>query len=68
MIVFFCFSFTFPARYKYDFGFTASLLVMLLPWKSGSYTINLNDSELAAVIVCTGIDRAGAIAIFLMPR
>ncbi|KAI2632660.1 phosphate transporter [Hypomontagnella submonticulosa] len=49
------------------FGFTASLLVMLLLWKGGSYKIELDDSALAAVIVCCGIGWALIIAIFLMP-
>ncbi|KAI1480605.1 phosphate transporter [Daldinia eschscholtzii] len=49
------------------FGITASLLVMLLLWKGGSYTINLKDNELAAVIVCSGIAWALIIATFLMP-
>ncbi|KAL7623698.1 Na+/Pi symporter [Parahypoxylon ruwenzoriense] len=49
------------------FGFTASLLVMLLLWKGGGYTINLEDNILAAVIVCSGIGWALIIAIFLMP-
>ncbi|KAI5860406.1 phosphate transporter [Durotheca rogersii] len=49
------------------FGITASLLVMLLLWKGGGYTINLEDNQLAAVIVCAGIGWAGVIAVFLMP-
>lgn len=49
------------------FGLTACLLVMLLLWKGGSYTINLTDAEVAGTIVGVGAGWALIIAIFLMP-
>jgi sodium-dependent phosphate transporter len=49
------------------FGITACLLVMLLLWKGGGYTINLTDPEIAGTIVGVGAGWAILIAIFLMP-
>ncbi|KAK3312837.1 phosphate-repressible phosphate permease [Apodospora peruviana] len=49
------------------FGITASLLVMLLLWKGGSYTITLTDPEVAGTIVGAGAAWAILITIFLMP-
>lgn len=49
------------------FGITAMLLVMLLIWKGGSYTINLTDPQVAGTIVGVGAGWALLIATFLMP-
>ncbi|MBE3048037.1 inorganic phosphate transporter [Candidatus Bathyarchaeota archaeon] len=49
------------------FGFTASLLTMLLVWKGGSIEVNLNSAGIAGVIVGVGCAFAVVIGIFLVP-
>lgn len=49
------------------FGITASLLTMLLLWKGGSYTVTLNDAQIAGVIVGVGAAWGIFIGIFLCP-
>ncbi len=49
------------------FGITASLLTMLLLWKGGSYTINLNNKEIAGVIVGVGFAWGLLVAVFFCP-
>jgi len=49
------------------FGITAMLLVMLLLWKGGNYTVNLTNSQIPGVIVGVGIGWALLVATFLMP-
>jgi solute carrier family 20 (sodium-dependent phosphate transporter) len=49
------------------FAITASLIVMLLVWKGGSYEINLNDTQIAAVIIGVGFGWGILVAILLVP-
>ncbi|KAK0702372.1 phosphate-repressible phosphate permease [Lasiosphaeris hirsuta] len=49
------------------FAVTASLIVMLLVWKGGSYEINLTDTEIPIVIVLVGIGFGALVAIFFVP-
>ncbi|GJD02200.1 phosphate-repressible phosphate permease [Colletotrichum higginsianum] len=49
------------------FGITASLIVMLLVWKGGSYEIALTDAQIPIVIVCVGLGWAALVATFFVP-
>ncbi|ODA78063.1 hypothetical protein RJ55_06666 [Drechmeria coniospora] len=49
------------------FSITASLIVMLLIWKGGDYTVNLSDAEIPAVIVAVGAAWGLLMAVFLVP-
>jgi sodium-dependent phosphate transporter len=49
------------------FGVTAMLLVMLLIWKGGGYTVNLTNAQIPGVIVGVGAGWALIVATFLMP-
>jgi len=49
------------------FSITASLVVMLLVWKGGSYEVNLTDAQIPIVIVLTGIGFGILTAIFFVP-
>ncbi|KAF6830547.1 phosphate-repressible phosphate permease [Colletotrichum musicola] len=49
------------------FGVTASLIVMLLVWKGGSYEIALTDAQVPVVIVCVGLGWAALVATFFVP-
>lgn len=49
------------------FALTAALLVMLLLWKGGNYTINLTNAEIAGTIVGVGAGWGLLVAFFLMP-
>ncbi|KAH6885726.1 phosphate transporter [Thelonectria olida] len=49
------------------FWLTASLIVMLLIWKGGSYEVNLTETEIPGVIVASGAAWALLMALFLVP-
>ncbi|CAF3478616.1 phosphate-sensing transcription factor [Fusarium graminearum] len=49
------------------FWLTASLIVMLLLWKGGSYEVNLTEEQIPGVIVATGAGWGLLMAIFLVP-
>lgn len=49
------------------FSVTASLVVMLLVWKGGSYEVNLTDAQIPIVIVLTGLGFGVLTAIFFVP-
>ncbi|KAJ4007029.1 Na+/Pi symporter [Fusarium irregulare] len=49
------------------FWFTASLIVMLLLWKGGSYEVKLTEQQIPGVIVATGAGWGLLMAIFLVP-
>lgn len=49
------------------FGITASLIVMLLVWKGGSYEVNLTDAQIPVVIACVGLGWAALVATFFVP-
>lgn len=49
------------------FWATASLIVMLLIWKGGSYEVNLTEEQIPGVIVAAGAGWGLLMAIFLVP-
>ncbi|KAF7551280.1 hypothetical protein G7Z17_g5141 [Cylindrodendrum hubeiense] len=49
------------------FWVTASLIVMLLIWKGGSYEVNLTEAQIPGVIVAAGAGWGLLMAIFLVP-
>lgn len=49
------------------FWLTASLIVMLLIWKGGSYEVNLSGAEIPGVIVAVGAGWGLLMTIFLVP-
>ncbi|RBR19860.1 uncharacterized protein FIESC28_05466 [Fusarium coffeatum] len=49
------------------FWLTASLIVMLLLWKGGSYEVKLTEQQIPGVIVATGAGWGLLMAIFLVP-
>ncbi|QPC76095.1 hypothetical protein HYE68_006847 [Fusarium pseudograminearum] len=49
------------------FWLTASLIVMLLLWKGGSYEVNLTKEQVPGVIVAAGAGWGLLMAIFLVP-
>ncbi|KAK7413624.1 Na+/Pi symporter [Neonectria punicea] len=49
------------------FWLTASLIVMLLIWKGGSYKVDLTQEQIPGVIVATGAAWGLLMAIFLVP-
>ncbi|KAF4975150.1 hypothetical protein FZEAL_8027 [Fusarium zealandicum] len=49
------------------FWLTASLIVMLLIWKGGSYEVNLTEAQIPGVIVATGAAFGLLMATFLVP-
>lgn len=49
------------------FWLTASLIVMLLIWKGGSYEVNLQGGEIPGVIIATGAGWGLLMTIFLVP-
>lgn len=49
------------------FWITASLIVMLLIWKGGSYKVNLTEAQIPGVIVAAGAAWGLLMAIFLVP-
>ena len=53
--------------FPFYFWITGSLIVMLLIWKGGDYTVNLTEDQIPGVIVAAGAAFAMLIAIFLVP-
>ncbi|CAI6098655.1 unnamed protein product [Clonostachys chloroleuca] len=49
------------------FWVTSSLIVMLLLWKGGGYTVNLTEAQMPGVIVATGAGVGMLVAVFLVP-
>ncbi|KAJ4203886.1 Na+/Pi symporter [Fusarium falciforme] len=49
------------------FWLTASLIVMLLIWKGGSYKVNLTDAQIPGVIVAAGAGWGLLMALTLVP-
>ncbi|KAK0736366.1 phosphate-repressible phosphate permease [Apiosordaria backusii] len=49
------------------FGITASLVVMLLVWKGGSYEVNLTDEQVPIVVVCVGIAFSLLVGVLFVP-
>ncbi|KAF4993726.1 hypothetical protein FDECE_13332 [Fusarium decemcellulare] len=49
------------------FWLTASLIVMLLIWKGGSYEVNLTEEQIPGVIVAAGAAWGLIMAVFLVP-
>lgn len=49
------------------FWLTASLIVMLLIWKGGSYKVNLTEAQIPGVIVAAGAAWGLLMTIFLVP-
>jgi sodium-dependent phosphate transporter len=49
------------------FAVTASLIVMLLVWKGGSYEVKLTDGEIPIVIIAAGLGFGSLVAIFFVP-
>ncbi|KAH7153270.1 phosphate transporter [Dactylonectria macrodidyma] len=49
------------------FWVTASLIVMLLIWKGGSYEVNLTEAQIPGVIVAAGAGWGLLMAVFLVP-
>lgn len=49
------------------FAVTASLVVMLLVWKGGSYEVNLTDAQIPVVVVLAGLGFGLLTAVFLVP-
>jgi sodium-dependent phosphate transporter len=49
------------------FAVTASLVVMLLVWKGGSYEVNLTDDQIPIVIVLVGLGFGVLVALFFVP-
>ncbi|KAF5024321.1 hypothetical protein F66182_3598 [Fusarium sp. NRRL 66182] len=49
------------------FWLTASLIVMLLIWKGGSYEVNLTEAQIPGVIVAAGAAWGLLMAVFLVP-
>jgi len=49
------------------FAVTASLIVMLLVWKGGSYEVALTDAEIPIVVVLVGLGFGLLVGIFFVP-
>ncbi|KAF4505867.1 hypothetical protein G6O67_007771 [Ophiocordyceps sinensis] len=49
------------------FWVTASLIVMLLIWKGGDYTVDLRDAQIPGVIIAAGAAWGLLMALFLVP-
>lgn len=49
------------------FWFTASLIVMLLIWKGGDYSVDLRDSQIPGFIIAAGAGWGLLMAVFLVP-
>ena len=49
------------------FAVTASLVVMLLVWKGGSYEVSLTDAQIPVVVVLVGLGFGVLVAIFFVP-
>ena len=49
------------------FSVTASLVVMLLVWKGGSYEVSLTDAQIPMVVVLVGIGFGCLVGVFLVP-
>ncbi|KAM4060696.1 phosphate transporter family protein [Hirsutella rhossiliensis] len=49
------------------FWVTASLIVMLLIWKGGDYSVNLRDGQIPGVIIAAGAGWGLLMALFLVP-
>ncbi|KAK4184965.1 phosphate-repressible phosphate permease pho-4 [Podospora australis] len=49
------------------FAVTASLIVMLLVWKGGSYEVNLTDAQIPMVVLLVGIGFGLLVAVFFVP-